>query len=72
MKTAGQNLWVRYLTYFENKNIANNFPDTILVYDSENGIIIDLNGAMKTSDQTINKAIEIRDILGTQTLSYTS
>ncbi|WP_312992359.1 hypothetical protein [Chryseobacterium flavum] len=70
VKTAGQNLWVGFLTYFENRNEARALPDTIRIHDSENGIIIDLDDNMETSDQNISKAVKIREILGPEMLNY--
>jgi hypothetical protein len=72
VKTGGQNLWIGYLTYFQDKNIKNLLTNIVNIINFDKGILIDLGEKIEVSDETVNKAVKIRNILGAQALTYSS
>lgn len=62
VKTNGQNIWVGYLTYFKNQKIHNMLPGIVSIIELKDGFIIDLNEKLELSAESINKAIEVRNI----------
>ncbi|PQA92918.1 hypothetical protein B0A69_12150 [Chryseobacterium shigense] len=72
VKTSGQNLWIGYLTYFQHKNIKINLPDSVNSINYDKGILIDLGEKIEISDEAVNKAVTIRNILGDEALNYSS
>lgn len=63
VKTNGQNIWVGYLTYFKNQKINNMLPGIVSIIELKDGFIIDLNEKLEISAESIDKAIEVRNIL---------
>jgi len=72
VKTGGQNLWIGYLTYFQDKNIKTLLTNIVNIINFDKGIIIDLGEKIEVSDETVNKAVKIRNILGAQALTHSS
>ncbi|MBP1995843.1 hypothetical protein [Paenibacillus eucommiae] len=62
VKTNGQNIWVGYLTYFKNQKINNMLPGIVNIIELNDGFIIDLNEKLEISAESIDKAIEVRNI----------
>jgi hypothetical protein len=62
VKTNGQNIWVGYLTYFKNQKINNMLPGIVSIIELKDGFIIDLNEKLEISAESIDKAIEVRNI----------
>lgn len=63
VKTNGQKIWVGYLTYFKNQKINNMLPGIVSIIELKDGFIIDLNEKLEISAESIDKAIEVRNIL---------
>jgi len=63
----GQNLWIGYFTYFNNK-IAEIYFENII--NLNKGLLIYLSDKIELSALNVNKALEIRDILGNEILNY--
>ncbi|MGF7108294.1 hypothetical protein [Treponema pedis] len=65
VKIKGQNLWIGYLTYFAHKDISRLFKDFkgIEVTETELGTLISLSNKFYLSEETVRKALAIRDIL---------
>lgn len=62
VKTNGQNIWIGYLTYFKNQKINNMLPGIVSIIELKDGFIIDLNEKLEISAESIDKAIEVRNL----------
>ncbi|WP_314242340.1 hypothetical protein [Empedobacter tilapiae] len=70
VKISGQNLWIGYITYFKDKIKKESFPNTLNVSELVHGTVICLDEKMNLTQENINKALEIRDVLGIDVLNY--
>ncbi|MFC3773169.1 hypothetical protein [Paenibacillus sp. GCM10012303] len=62
VKTNGQNIWIGYLTYFKNQKINNILPGIVSIIELKDGFLIDLNEKLEISAESIDKAIEVRNL----------
>lgn len=69
VKQSGQNLWIGYFTYFNNK-LAENYFENINIINLSKGVLMYLSDKIELSALNVNKALEIRDILGNELLNY--
>ena len=69
VKQSGQNLWIGYFTYFNNK-LAENYFENINIINLNKGVLIYLSDKIELSALNVNKALDIRDILGNELLNY--
>ena len=63
--TKGKNLWIGYLTYFSNKHFTEfSTPiQGIKVLQTASGRLFSLGNTLDLSEETIKKAISLRDSL---------